>query len=110
MAEAIAAVREAFAAADRGGAVMPAPFGMYLPDAGGEVHVKGAYLTGAPVFAVKTATGFYRNAELGLPVSGGGTLGHDPMTGMLRGRIAPGGVLPQLRTPPARAVAPAPPA
>ena len=41
MADAIAAVREAFAAADRGGAVMPAPFGMYLPDAGGEVHVKG---------------------------------------------------------------------
>jgi ornithine cyclodeaminase/alanine dehydrogenase-like protein (mu-crystallin family) len=70
MADAIAAVREAFAAADRGGAVMPAPFGMYLPDAGGEVHVKGAYLTGAPVFAVKTATGFYRNAGLGLPVSG----------------------------------------
>jgi hypothetical protein len=68
MADAIAAVREAFAAADRGGAVMPAPFGMHLPDAAGEVHVKGAYLTGAPVFAVKTATGFYRNAELGLPV------------------------------------------
>jgi len=44
MADAIAAVREALAAADRGGAVMPAPFGMRLPDAGGEVHVKGAYL------------------------------------------------------------------
>jgi ornithine cyclodeaminase/alanine dehydrogenase-like protein (mu-crystallin family) len=44
MAEAIAAVREAFSVADRSGAVMPAPFGMYLPDAGGEVHVKGAYL------------------------------------------------------------------
>jgi hypothetical protein len=65
MAEAIAARREAFAAADRGGPVMPAPFGMYLPDVGGEVHVKGAYLAGAPVFAVKTATGFYSNAGLG---------------------------------------------
>jgi hypothetical protein len=64
MADAIAAVREAFAAADRGGAVMSAPFGMYVPDAGGEVHVKGAYLAGSPVFAVKTATGFYRDAEL----------------------------------------------
>jgi ornithine cyclodeaminase/alanine dehydrogenase-like protein (mu-crystallin family) len=59
MADAIAAVREALAAADRGGAVMPAPFAMYLPDAGAEVHVKGAYLAGAPVFAVKIATGFY---------------------------------------------------
>lgn len=66
MAEAIAAVREAFAAADRCGAVMPAPFGMYLPDAGGEVHVTGAYLTGAPVFAVKTGLGIQDAAAAAL--------------------------------------------
>jgi ornithine cyclodeaminase/alanine dehydrogenase-like protein (mu-crystallin family) len=77
MAEAIAAVREASGAADRAGSVMPAPFGMHLPDAGGEkdaggeIQVKGAYLAGAPVFAVKTATGFYRNTGLGLPVAAG---------------------------------------
>lgn len=105
MAEAIAAVREAFAAADRGGAVMPAPFGMYLPDAGGEVHVKGAYLPGAPVFAVKTATGFYRNAGLGLPVSGGMTMVHDAVPGALRMLIADGGLLTELRTAAAGAVA-----
>lgn len=105
MAEAIAAVREAFAAADRGGAVMPAPFGMNLPDAGGEVHVKGAYLAGAPVFAVKTATGFYRNAGLGLPVSGGMTMVHDAVTGALRMLIADGGLLTELRTAAAGAVA-----
>ncbi len=105
MAEAIAAVREALAAADRGGALTPAPFGMYLPDAGGEVHVKGAYLAGAPVFAVKTATGFYRNAGLGLPVSGGMTVVHDALTGMLRMLIADGGLLTDLRTAAAGAVA-----
>ena len=105
MADAITAVREALAAADRGGAVTPAPFGMYLPDAGGELHVKGAYLTGAPVFAVKTATGFYRNAELGLPVSGGMTMVHDAMTGTLRMLIADGGLLTELRTAAAGAVA-----
>jgi ornithine cyclodeaminase len=105
MADAIAAVREAFAAADPGGAVTPAPFGMHLPDAGGEVHVKGAYLTGAPVFAVKTATGFYRNAELGLPVSGGMTMVHDAKTGALRILIADGGLLTELRTAAAGAVA-----
>ena len=105
MADAITAVREAFAAADRGGAVMPAPFGMHLPDAGGEVHVKGAYLAGAPVFAVKTATGFYRNAELGLPVSGGMTMVHDATTGTLRMLIADGGLLTELRTAAAGAVA-----
>ena len=105
MTDAIAAVREAFAAADRGGAMMPAPFGMYLPEADGDVHVKGAYLTGAPVFAVKTATGFYRNAERGLPVSGGMTMVHDAMTGTLRMLIADGGLLTELRTAAAGAVA-----
>jgi ornithine cyclodeaminase len=84
MADAIAAMRDSLAAVDRGGAVMPAPFGMSLADTGGEVHVKGAYLTGAPVFAVKTATGFYRNAGRGLAVSGGMTMVHDAMTGALR--------------------------
>ena len=105
MADAIAAVREAFAAADRGDAVMPAPFGMHLPDTGGEVHVKGAYLAGAPVFAVKTATGFYRNAGRGLPVSGGMTMVHDAVTGALRMLIADGGLLTDLRTAAAGAVA-----
>jgi ornithine cyclodeaminase/alanine dehydrogenase-like protein (mu-crystallin family) len=105
MADAIAAVREAFAVAGRGGAVTPAPFGMDLPDAGGEVHVKGAYLTGAPVFAVKTATGFYRNAERGLPVSGGMTMVHDATTGTLQMLIADGGLLTDLRTAAAGAVA-----
>jgi ornithine cyclodeaminase len=105
MAEAITAVREAFAVADRGGAIMPAPFGMRLPEADGEVHVKGAYLAGAPVFAVKTATGFYRNAERGLPVSGGMTMVHDATTGTLRLLIADGGLLTELRTAAAGAVA-----
>lgn len=105
MEDAIAAVREAFATADRGGAVMPAPFGMHLPDADGEIHVKGAYLTGAPVFAVKTATGFYRNGDVGLPVSGGMTMVHDAKTGVLRTLIADGGLLTELRTAAAGAVA-----
>ncbi len=105
MAEAITAVREALAVADRGGAIMPAPFGMHLPEADGDVHVKGAYLAGAPVFAVKTATGFYRNAERGLPVSGGMTMVHDATTGTLRLLIADGGLLTELRTAAAGAVA-----
>lgn len=62
-------------------------------------------LAGAPVFAVKTATGFYRNAGLGLPVSGGMTMVHDAMTGVLRILIADGGLLTELRTAAAGAVA-----
>ena len=104
MAAAIAAVREAFALADRGGAVMPAS-SAHLPDVDGELHVKGAYLKGAPVFAVKTATGFYRNAGLGLPVSGGMTMVHDATTGRLQVLIADGGLLTELRTAAAGALA-----
>jgi ornithine cyclodeaminase len=105
MSDAIVAVREAFAAADKGEAVMPASFGMRLLAADGEIHVKGAYLAGAPVFAIKTATGFYRNAALGLPVSGGMTMVHDAVTGALRMLIADGGLLTDLRTAAAGAVA-----
>jgi ornithine cyclodeaminase len=105
MADAIAAVREAFAAADKGGAVMPAPLELRLPDADGELHVKGAYLEGAPVFAVKTATGFYRNPARGLPVTGGMTLVYDAATGVLRVLAADGGLLTELRTAAAGALA-----
>jgi ornithine cyclodeaminase/alanine dehydrogenase-like protein (mu-crystallin family) len=98
MADAISAAREAFAATDRCQAVTPAPFALHLPDADGELHVKGAWLEGAPVFAVKTATGFYRNRSLGLPVSGGMTLAYDAQTGRLRALIADGGLLTELRT------------
>jgi ornithine cyclodeaminase len=105
MKDAIAAVREAFAAADQGSAVMPAPFALHLPAADGELHVKGAYLAGSPVFAVKTATGFYRNARLGLPVSGGMTMVHDATTGTLQTLIADGGLLTELRTAAAGALA-----
>jgi ornithine cyclodeaminase len=105
MADVITAVREALVAADQGRAVMPVPLELRLPDADGELHVKGAYLEGAPVFAVKTATGFYRNPSLGLPVSGGMTLVYDAQTGRLRVLAADGGLLTELRTAAAGALA-----
>ena len=105
LADAIAAVREAFVAADRGRAVLPAPLVLRLPEVDGELHVKGAHLEGAPVFAVKTATGFYRNPSLGLPVSGGMTLVYDAGTGRLRVLAADGGLLTELRTAAAGALA-----
>jgi ornithine cyclodeaminase len=98
MKAALVAVRAALAAAGRGEAVLPRPFELHLPGADGELHVKGGYLHGAPVFAVKTATGFYRNAGLGLPVSSGMTLAFDAATGMLHSLILDAGLLTELRT------------
>lgn len=104
-ADALAVVREAFIAMDQGRAVMPRPFDLHLPDRDGELHVKGAYMLGAPLFAVKAASGFYRNSKLGLPVSNGMTLVYDAGTGILRVLILDGGLLTELRTAAAGALA-----
>lgn len=105
MPDAIAAMREAFVAADQGRVVMPQPLELRLDEADGELHVKGAYVRGSPVFAVKTATGFYGNPARGLPVSGGLTLVYDAETGELRVVVADGGLLTDLRTAAAGALA-----
>jgi len=104
-ADALTAVREAFIALDRGRAIMPQPLELHLPDRDGELHVKGACLVDAPVFSVKTVCGFYRNRELGLPVTDGMTIVYDAATGMLRTLILDGGLLTQLRTAAAGALA-----
>jgi ornithine cyclodeaminase len=104
-ADALTVVREAFIAMDRGRAVMPQPLELHLPDRDGELHVKGACLLDAPVFAVKSVSGFYRNNQLGLPVSDGLTMVHDARTGMLRMLILDGGLLTTLRTAAAGALA-----
>jgi ornithine cyclodeaminase len=84
---------------------MPRPLELYLPDRDGELHVKGACLLDAPVFAVKSVSGFYRNSKLGLPVGDGMTMVHDARTGMLRVLILDGGLLTELRTAAAGALA-----
>lgn len=105
IADCLTAVREAFIALDRGRAIMPQPLELYLPDRDGELHVKGACLVDAPVFSIKTVCGFYRNNELGFPVTDGMTIVYDSATGMLRMLILDGGLLTQLRTAAAGALA-----
>ena len=65
--EALRAVEVAFRALAEGRANQPPPLGMDLAEVRGEVHVKGAFLEGEPVFAMKVASGFYLNQEKGLP-------------------------------------------
>ena len=79
--DALEAVEVAFAALAEGRVVQPPPMGMEVTEALGEVHVKGAYLWGEPTFAVKVASGFYRNAERGLPTGSGLVLVFDATTG-----------------------------
>ena len=50
---------------------MPPVGELLFDDPPGELHIKYGATRGDDVFVVKMATGFYRNAELGLPPFGG---------------------------------------
>jgi len=102
---ALKAAQRAFLALGRGEAQVPPPLGMDLEGVGGEVHVKGAYLRGSPIFAFKVATGFYGNTARGLPSGSGLVLVFDAATGFPLGLLADNGYLTDLRTAAAGALA-----
>jgi len=74
-------------------------------DPSGDCHVKGAYISGSPTFAVKLATGFYRNADQGIPPSDGFIAVMSASTGGLHALLYDEGWLTNLRTAMAGAVA-----
>jgi ornithine cyclodeaminase len=59
------AVCAALIAHAEGRTTVPPPVHLELPD--GDCHVKAGLIAGAGDFAVKIATGCYRNTERGLP-------------------------------------------
>ena len=97
-AAALAAVREAFIAFAHGQVTLPGVIGMEFPDREGEAHIKGAYLHDAPYWSIKAATGFYGNAECGLPILGGLSLVFSAETGFLDTLLLDNGYLTELRT------------
>jgi ornithine cyclodeaminase len=97
-ADALVAVREAFAAFAEGRATLPGVIGMEFHDHNGEAHIKGAYLHGAPYWSIKAATGFYDNPALGLPMLGGLSLVFSATTGLLDTLLLDNGYLTELRT------------
>lgn len=103
--EALSAAERAFGALAGGRVISPAPFALHLPGVEGEVHVKGAHLADAPVFALKVASGFYRNPGLGLPTGSGLVLVFDAVTGFPRALLRDNGYLTDLRTAGAGALA-----
>ena len=103
--DALAAVREAFAAFAEGRATLPGVIGMEFHDHNGEVHIKGAYLHGTPYWSIKAATGFYDNPVLGLPMLGGLSLVFSATTGLLDTLLLDNGYLTELRTGAAGALA-----
>jgi ornithine cyclodeaminase/alanine dehydrogenase-like protein (mu-crystallin family) len=103
--EALAAVERAFRALAEGRVVQPPPIGIDFHEAEGEVHVKGAYISGSPIFAFKVACGFYRNHHKGLPTGSGLVLVFDANTGAPLVVLHDNGYLTDLRTAGAGALA-----
>jgi ectoine utilization protein EutC len=104
-AAALAAIESAFAQMARGEADVPAPMGIVVPEREGEVHIKSAYLRGHDGFAVKIASGFWRNAAEGLPVSSGMMLLLDARTAFPLALLLDNGYLTEVRTALAGAIA-----
>jgi ornithine cyclodeaminase len=104
-ADAVTAVREALVQLARGTAVMPEQSALDLAEARGDMHVKGAYLHGAPYFSYKAAAGFYDNPKRGLPVNSGLVLVFDATTGFPAAILLDNGYLTDVRTGAAGAVA-----
>jgi ornithine cyclodeaminase len=98
MTAAIAAVERGFRALATGQATLPHPLVMEISDKHAEVHVKGAFLTGARHVVLKVATGFYDNRARGLPSGDGLFLLLDADTGAPAYLLLDHGYLTDLRT------------
>lgn len=102
---ALEAVERAFRALAEGRVEQPPPMAFDFERGLGEVHVKGAHLKGSPVFAIKVASGFYRNPHRGLPVSSGLVLVFDADSGFPLALFHDNAYLTELRTAAAGALA-----
>jgi ornithine cyclodeaminase len=104
-ADAFTACLQAFADLANGLVVQPDVLALDLPEHNGDVHAKGAYIRGTPYFTIKVAAGFYGNVQLGLPVLSGAVWVFDASTGFLKAILFDDGLLTNLRTGAAGAVA-----
>ena len=99
------AIAEGFVAYSNGRTVVP-PVGELRFDAPpGDVHIKYGYVRGGETYVVKIASGFYENPLIGLPSSNGLMLVFAQKTGELRAVLLDEGLLTDVRTAAAGAVA-----
>ncbi len=94
----IEAVESAFTAYSGGRAELPAVIALDVPEAGGEIHVKGGYLHGGSYYAVKFASWFPQNPSHGLAASDGMVAVFDAQTGAPAAFLMDHGYITDLRT------------
>lgn len=105
MDDAIKAVAEGFKAFNSGRAVIPFPVALQIDEHKGDIHIKPGYLKGTDTYCIKIASGFEGNPKSGLPSSHGMQLLFDSRTGFPRAFLMDKGLLTDLRTAAAGAVA-----
>jgi ornithine cyclodeaminase/alanine dehydrogenase-like protein (mu-crystallin family) len=106
----ISAMEQAFAAYSTGRAQLPAVIHLDIPEVDvaeqrGEIHIKAGYLHGGPYYAVKIVSGFPGNSQLGLPANDGMIVVFDATTGAPAAFLLDNGLITDLRTGAAGAVA-----
>ena len=104
-AECIAAIEQAFTAYASGQAQLPTVIHLDVPEHRGEIHVKAGHIGGGPYYAVKIISGFPGNPQLGLPSNDGMVIVFDAKTGAPAAFLLDHGLITDLRTGAAGAVA-----
>ncbi|MGA8868890.1 MAG: hypothetical protein WB510_18085 [Candidatus Sulfotelmatobacter sp.] len=99
------AMEQAFAAYSGGRAELPSVIHLDIPESRGEIHIKTGHIHGGPYYAVKMVSGFPGNSQLGLPANDGMIAAFDAATGAPVAFLLDNGLITDLRTAAAGAVA-----
>ena len=101
----MAEIEAGFVAYSRGESVVPPVGELLFEDPPGEVHIKYGYITGDNYYVIKVASGFAANRDLGIPTSNGLMLLFSQQTGELVAVLHDEGILTDIRTAVAGAIA-----
>ena len=104
-AQLIPIIEDAFKSLSLGKTTMPPILRLDIEKYHGESDVKAAYIDGLDSYAIKVASGFFNNPNLGLPSSNGLMILLDSKTGMLKSVLLDKGYLTDVRTAIAGAIA-----
>ena len=98
-------IEDAFKSLALGKTTMPPILRLDIEKYHGESDVKAAYIDGLDSYAIKVASGFFNNPNLGLPSSNGLMILLDSKTGILKSVLLDKGYLTDVRTAIAGAIA-----
>ena len=91
-------IEESFKSLVLGKAIMPPILRLDIEKYHGESDVKAAYIEGLDSYAIKIASGFFNNPNLGIPSSNGLMILLDSQTGVLKSVLLDKGYLTDVRT------------